>query len=128
MSGSKDLDNTGPMTHELPDVDELTAHAASFRFMDNNPHIREQIESLITLRTAELARELEEDSKTGTFLVSKRNLRAIFAKGLHEAMGLMTLSMNTETIEEDSLERQFSSTTEEAGPITDTAPALQVEL
>jgi len=112
-------------TRELPDVDESTALAASFRFLDSNPTIHNQIHGLITARTAAIMDELEEDPETGTFLVSRRNIRAIFAKATHETLGLVLLSNRIAT-ETETLQRQFDDSSKESpNGLSSTIPELQ---
>ena len=115
--------------HKLPEVDALTALAASFRFMDNNPRIREQMSKIAAVRTAEILEELEEDPDTEMLLVSKRNVRAIFMKAMHETVGLMTLGASNVMTESETLQRQFDSASpQKASLISDGTPELQGEM
>ena len=95
---------------KLPEVDGLTALAASFRFMDNNPGMRTQIDAIISARASDVLRELEKDPETETFLVSERNVYAILAKATHETLGLVALGLGNAAAEAAVLERQFDTT------------------
>lgn len=100
--------DTVPALEKLPEVDGLTALAASFRYMDNNPGMRDQVASLITTRAAEIMADLERDDKTEMFLVSERNVRAIFSKATHETLGLITLGVGSAMANAEALQDQFS--------------------
>lgn len=116
-----------PTVNRLPDVDTLTAHAASLRLVGNNPGLGDQIESHVARRAEEIMKQLEKDPDTETYRVSRRNILAIVSGTTREMLGLFALGLGDTVVESRALQCQFdgNSTNDGVGLITDTSPELE---